>query len=132
MTWSWIGTRRKGWSSDLEHAVLLAAPAFPAADIEDAVVKCLKEHLAAKQDGSTTSSARLGDRGDLAELHQRSTCVYRKSKSERIDDEGRSIMQPTIMRAARSSQCSQQLTATLDTPLTWKDMARSSFLSRKN
>jgi site-specific DNA recombinase len=40
----------------------------PAADIEDAVVKSLKEHLAAKQDGSTTSTARLGDRGDLAEL----------------------------------------------------------------
>jgi site-specific DNA recombinase len=40
----------------------------PAADIEDTVVKSLREHLAAKQDGSTTSTARLGDRGDLAEL----------------------------------------------------------------
>jgi site-specific DNA recombinase len=39
-----------------------------AADIEDTVVKSLKEHLAAKQDGSTTSTARLWDRDDLAEL----------------------------------------------------------------
>ena len=40
----------------------------PAADIEDTVVKSLKEHLAAKQDPSTTSAARLGDRDDLAQL----------------------------------------------------------------
>ena len=40
----------------------------PAADIEDTVVKSLKEHLAAKQDPSTTSVARLVDRDDLAQL----------------------------------------------------------------
>jgi site-specific DNA recombinase len=40
----------------------------PAADIEDVVVKFLKEHRAAKQDGSTTSAARLGDRGALGQL----------------------------------------------------------------
>src|ERR1700737_823411 len=40
----------------------------PAADIEDVVVKFLKEHLAVKQDKSTTSAARLGDRDDLAQL----------------------------------------------------------------
>jgi len=40
----------------------------PAADIEDVVVKCLKEHLAARQDKSTTSAVRLGDRDDLAQL----------------------------------------------------------------
>jgi hypothetical protein len=40
----------------------------PAADIDDTVVKCLKEHLAARQDGSTTSTARLVDRNDLAKL----------------------------------------------------------------
>src|SRR5258708_22479927 len=40
----------------------------PAADIEDTIVKSLKEHLAAKQDGATTSVAPLGDRGDLAQL----------------------------------------------------------------
>jgi site-specific DNA recombinase len=55
------------------HGEAKTAPAgsvsrVPAADIEDTVVKCLKEHLAARQDGSTTSTARLGDRGDLAEL----------------------------------------------------------------
>jgi site-specific DNA recombinase len=40
----------------------------PAADIEDTVVKSLKEHLAAKRDGSTTSALPLGDRSTLAEL----------------------------------------------------------------
>ena len=40
----------------------------PASDIEDTVVKSLKEHVAAKQDPSATSTARLGDRGDLAQL----------------------------------------------------------------
>ncbi len=39
----------------------------PAADIEDTVVKSLKEHLAAK-DGSTTSALPLGDRRTLTEL----------------------------------------------------------------
>src|SRR5258707_7952216 len=38
----------------------------PAADIEDTVVKSLKEHLAVKRDGSTTSASPLGDRGALA------------------------------------------------------------------
>ena len=41
---------------------------IPAADIEDVIVKSLKEHLAAKQDKSTTGAARIGDRGDLAQL----------------------------------------------------------------
>jgi site-specific DNA recombinase len=40
----------------------------PASDIEDVVVKFLKDHLATKQDKSTTSGLRLGDRGDLAQL----------------------------------------------------------------
>src|SRR5258706_11147332 len=40
----------------------------PAADIEDTVIKCLREHLTAMQDKSTTSAVRLGDRGVLAEL----------------------------------------------------------------
>src|SRR5258706_15159533 len=39
-----------------------------AAAIADTIVKSLKEHLAAKQDGATTSVAPLGDRGDLAQL----------------------------------------------------------------
>ena len=40
----------------------------PAADVEDTVVKSLKEHLAAKQDGSTSSAVQLGDREALAQL----------------------------------------------------------------
>src|SRR6266436_2487804 len=41
---------------------------IPAADIEDVIVKSLKEHLAAKQDKSTIGAVRIGDRGDLAQL----------------------------------------------------------------
>jgi site-specific DNA recombinase len=40
----------------------------PAADIEDSVVKFLKEHLATQQDKSTTSPARIDDRGALVQL----------------------------------------------------------------
>ncbi len=40
----------------------------PAADIEAVVVKLLKEHLAAKQDRSTTSNVLSGDRGAVAQL----------------------------------------------------------------
>jgi hypothetical protein len=40
----------------------------PAADIEDTIVKSLEAPLAAKQDGSTSSAGRLGDRETLAQL----------------------------------------------------------------
>jgi site-specific DNA recombinase len=40
----------------------------PAADIEETIVKFLKEHLAAKQDRSTTRTVLSGDRGALAQL----------------------------------------------------------------
>jgi site-specific DNA recombinase len=40
----------------------------PAADIEDAIVKSLKAHLAAKQDGSTTKASPLEDRSTLVEM----------------------------------------------------------------
>jgi len=40
----------------------------PAADIEDVVVKSLKEHLATNQGKSAAATLPLGDRGDLAEL----------------------------------------------------------------
>jgi site-specific DNA recombinase len=40
----------------------------PVTNIEDVVIKSLKEHLAAKQDGSASSAVRLNDRGDLAQL----------------------------------------------------------------
>src|SRR6202158_13847 len=41
---------------------------IPAADIEDIVVKSLKEHLAAKQDKSTIGAVRIAVRGDIAQL----------------------------------------------------------------
>jgi len=41
---------------------------IPAADIEDVIVKSLKEHLAAKQDKSAISAVRSGDRSALAQL----------------------------------------------------------------
>jgi site-specific DNA recombinase len=40
----------------------------PAADIEDTVARSLKEHLAAKQDGSTLSALPLGNPSSFAEL----------------------------------------------------------------
>jgi len=40
----------------------------PAADVEDTVVKSLRKHLAAKQDGATSCAVRLGDREALAQL----------------------------------------------------------------
>src|SRR6202790_3419647 len=40
----------------------------PAADIEETIVKCLKKHLAAKQDTATTRAVLSGDRGALAQL----------------------------------------------------------------
>jgi len=40
----------------------------PATDIEDTVVTSLKKHFAVKQDGTTSSAARLGDREALAQL----------------------------------------------------------------
>jgi DNA invertase Pin-like site-specific DNA recombinase len=41
---------------------------IPAAEIEDVIVKSLKEHLAAKQDKSTIGAVRIGVRGDIAQL----------------------------------------------------------------
>jgi len=41
---------------------------IPAADIEDVIVKSLKEHLAAKQDESTIGAVRIGVRSDIAQL----------------------------------------------------------------
>src|SRR5258708_4982684 len=41
---------------------------IPAADIEDVIVKSLKEHLASKQDKSTIGAVRIGVRGDIAQL----------------------------------------------------------------
>jgi len=45
-----------------------SVPRVPAAEIEDIIVKSLKEHLAAKQDKSRASHVCLQDRGALAQL----------------------------------------------------------------
>src|SRR5712672_2911364 len=77
----------------------------PAPDIEETVVKFLKEHLAAEQDGATTSPVPLGDRSTLAELiaeivvHKDRLVVRFKSDhtdeaSDRPDDRSLSIPWP--------------------------------------
>ncbi len=74
----------------------------PAADIEDTVVKFLKECLAAKQGKSTTGTLPLGDRGAVADLlagvvvHRDSLVVRLKSDnadkaSDSQDDQSLSI-----------------------------------------
>jgi site-specific DNA recombinase len=45
-----------------------SASHVPAADIEETIIESLKEHLATRQDRSTTSVARIGDRDALAQL----------------------------------------------------------------
>jgi hypothetical protein len=40
----------------------------PAADIEDAIIKCLQAHLAAQLDGSTSNAVQLRDRAALTQL----------------------------------------------------------------
>jgi site-specific DNA recombinase len=67
-----------------------SVPRVSAADIEVAVVKCLNEHLAARQDNSTASAIRLGDRDDLAQLIAR-VVVHKDSlivrlKSDNADE----------------------------------------------
>ena len=64
----------------------------PAADIEDVVVKFLKEHLAAQQDKPTTSALPLGDRGALAQLiagivvHRDKLIIRLKSHADEASD----------------------------------------------
>src|SRR6195256_2770211 len=53
---------------ETETASVGSVSRIPAADIEDVIVKSLKEHLAAKQDKSTTGAVCIGNRGDLAQL----------------------------------------------------------------
>jgi site-specific DNA recombinase len=65
---------------------------IPAADIEDTVVKSLEAHLAAEQDGSTSSAVQLRDREVLAQLvagiavHGDKLVV--RFKSNHTDDDG--------------------------------------------
>jgi hypothetical protein len=86
----------------------------PAADIENVVVKSLKEHLAAKQGGATTSALPSGDRSTLAELiagivvHKDGLVVRFKSDhadetSDRPDDQSLTIpwQKPPSKRSRR-------------------------------
>jgi site-specific DNA recombinase len=86
----------------------------PAADIEDTVVKSLQTHLAVKQNGSTSSAVKLGDREDLAQLvagivvHRDKLVVRLKSDhtdeaSDRQDDPSLTIVwhKPPSIRARR-------------------------------
>jgi site-specific DNA recombinase len=63
----------------------------PAAEIEDVVVKSLKEHLAANQGKSATRTLPLGERGDLAQLvagiivHKDRLIIRLKSANEASD-----------------------------------------------
>jgi DNA invertase Pin-like site-specific DNA recombinase len=63
----------------------------PAAEIEDVVVKSLKEHLAANQGKSATGTLPLGERGDLAQLvagiivHKDRLIIRLKSANEASD-----------------------------------------------
>ena len=67
----------------------------PAADIEDTVVKSLKEHLAAKQDGSTTSAVHLGDRERPRTAGRRDCCAQGQAdRSIQVRSRGRSIRSP--------------------------------------
>jgi site-specific DNA recombinase len=59
----------------------------PAADIEDSVVKFLKEHLAANQTKATTSAESLGNRGDLAQLVA-DIVVHRDRLIVRLESDG--------------------------------------------
>src|SRR5712692_7121016 len=64
----------------------------PAADIEDVVVKFLKEHRSAKQDKSTTRALPIGDRGAVVQLvagivvHKDRLVVRLKDSSDETSD----------------------------------------------
>jgi site-specific DNA recombinase len=60
-------------STPVLHGEAKTAPAgsisrVPAADIEDAIIKCLEAHLATQLDGSTSSAVQLRDRAALTQL----------------------------------------------------------------
>jgi site-specific DNA recombinase len=87
---------------------------IPAADVEATIVKALKEHLAAKQDGATSSALRLVDRANIAQLvyrivvHKDSLVVRFKSDdtdeaSDRPDDQSLTIpwQKPPSKRSRR-------------------------------
>jgi site-specific DNA recombinase len=74
----------------------------PAPDIEDTVVKFLKEHLAAEHDGATASLVPLGDRGDLAQVVAR-VVVHRD----------RLIVQLKSDNANEASDCSDDRSLTI-------------------
>ena len=67
----------------------------PAADIEDTVVKSLKEHLAAEQDHAKTNAMRLGIRDVLTAARRRDCRAQGQAgRSIQIRSRGRSIRLP--------------------------------------
>jgi hypothetical protein len=85
----------------------------PAADIEETIVKSLKEYLHATQDKSTTSAARIDDRGALPQLvagvvvHKDRLIVRLKSEStdEASDSENdRSLIIPWQKPPSKTSR----------------------------
>jgi len=84
----------------------------PAADIEAVVVKLLKEHLAAKQDRSTTSNVLSGDRGAVAQLvagivvYEDRLVVRLKSNADEPSDslDDRSLTSPWQKPPSKRSQ----------------------------
>jgi site-specific DNA recombinase len=59
----------------------------PAADVEEAVVKSLKQHLAARQDDSTANALRLDDHGAITQLVER-VVVHKDRLIVRFKSEG--------------------------------------------
>ena len=59
---------RTRWNGEAGTASAGSVSRVSAADIEDVIIKSLKEHLAANQGKSATATLPLGDRGALAQL----------------------------------------------------------------
>jgi hypothetical protein len=65
---------------------------IPATDVEDTVLKSLKQHLAANQGEATTSAACIGNHGDLAQLvagivvHKDKLIIRLKSHADEASD----------------------------------------------
>ena len=64
-----------------------SVPRVPAADIEEAIVKSLNQHLAARKDGSTAGTLRLDDHGAIIQLVER-IVVHKDGLIVRFKSEG--------------------------------------------
>src|SRR5258705_1619304 len=88
---------------------------FPAADVEDTVVKSLKKYLAASQDKVTTSAENLGDRETIAELvtgivvHRDRLIITLKSQSADEESDSSDTRSLTIPWQKPPSRRSRQI-----------------------